>query len=366
MRLLYITNQICGSGGLERVLSIKASYLADKLGYDVHIITLNQGKVPLFYNFSKKIEFHDLTISGTLLSYPSEYRKIMRRSINTILPDIISVCDDGLKGMLLPYILDKKIPKIYERHVSKNIEMKSDSPSLVEQIKSKLTYYLMDKGGKRFDKFVVLTTGNAKEWNFDNVIVISNPLSFYPKETCLSSNKKVLAVGRHAYQKGYDRLLRSWRKLRPDFHDWQLDIFGKIDRNKIYINQAKKMNLAESVQFHEPVKNIEDIYKQASLYVMPSRFEGFGMVLIEAMAYGVPCVSYDCPYGPGDIITDAEDGYLIKNGDEEEFANKMARLMTDSELRERMSMNARKKALKFSVEHIMPQWDNLFKQLVSG
>ena len=366
MRLLYITNQICGSGGLERVLSIKASYLADKLGYEVHIITLNQGDVPLFYTFSKKLVYHDISLQGNFISYSYRYAKYLNQLVQRVSPDVISVCDDGLKGLLSPFILDKKIPKIYERHVSKNIEIKTDNPSLVQRLKTKTTFIFMQIGAKRFDKFILLTNGNANEWNLSNIQVISNPLSFFPELSATLDNQKVLAVGRHAYQKGYDRLLESWQMIKKDYQGWQIDIFGKIDSAESYVKMAKEMNLSDSVLFHQPVKNIQGKYSEASVFVLPSRYEGFGMVLIEAMASGVPCISYDCPYGPSDIISDGIDGFLVDNGDIKGFSQKMSILMGDAALRKKMGVNARKKAKTFSVEAIMPVWDRLFKQLVYG
>ena len=123
MKLLYITNAVSGSGGLERVLSIKASFLADNLGYQVHIITLNQGKTPLFFDFSNKIIYHDISVSGTTPTYIKQYITGIKNIVNQVQPSVISVCDDGLKGFFVPLFLSKKFPIIYERHVSKNIQI---------------------------------------------------------------------------------------------------------------------------------------------------------------------------------------------------------------------------------------------------
>jgi glycosyltransferase involved in cell wall biosynthesis len=154
--------------------------------------------------------------------------------------------------------------------------------------------------------------------------------------------------------------------IKKDYQGWQIDIFGKIDSAESYVKMAKEMNLSDSVLFHQPVKNIQGKYSEASVFVLPSRYEGFGMVLIEAMASGVPCISYDCPYGPSDIISDGIDGFLVDNGDIKGFSQKMSILMGDAALRKKMGVNARKKAKTFSVEAIMPVWDRLFKQLVYG
>lgn len=123
------------------------------------------------------------------------------------------------------------------------------------------------------------------------------------------------------------------------------------------------MGIGDTVNFHKPVKNIEDKYEQASIYAMSSRFEGFGMVLIEAMSYGLPCVSFDCPYGPSDIITDYKDGILIENGNIQSFADAIIKLIENQSLRQDMGENAQVKAQNYVPEKIMQKWDALFKSL---
>jgi glycosyltransferase involved in cell wall biosynthesis len=366
MKLLYITNQICGAAGLERVLSIKASYLADKLNYEVHIITLNQYKTPLFYEFSDKLVHHDIIVKGNSFEYIKTYIIKLNAKVKEIKPDIISVCDDGLKGFLLPYILRKPCPMIYERHVSKNIEIQVNKVSFLKKIKTLLTYKMMNFAGSKFDKFVVLTEDNLKEWKLPNLKVINNPLSLYPTKTSNLSNKTVLAVGRQCYQKGYDLLLKSWKIIHEKHPDWKLEIYGKFEKGEPYKTIAKKLNIDDSVIFNEPIKNIGDAYQKSSIYVMSSRFEGFGMVLIEAMAYGVPCVSFKCPCGPEEIIDHNKNGVLVENGNIIKFAESIEKLINDEELRKQMGILAREKAKKYLPNEIMPNWDTLFRELIKS
>ena len=366
MRLLYITNQICGSGGLERVLSIKASYLADKFDYTVHIVTLNQKDTPLFYDFSKKIRFYDLTVEGNIFEYYKSYKNKIKALVNQLNPDIISVCDDGLKGFFVPKIVHKPCIMIYERHASKNIFKKTDTPSILQKIKYKVIDIMMHYGAKNYDAFVVLTNYNLDEWNLNNLTVIANPLSFYPKAQSKVNHKKVITVGNHGFQKGLDRLLQIWKRVSGKFPEWKLDVYGKIDENETYLKLAKKLNIDSSVNFHNPVKNIGDKYQEASIYSMTSRSEGFGMVLIEGMAYGLPCISFDCPSGPRDIIDDKENGFLISNGDIEAYTNKLILLIENNSLRLQMGDKAREKAKKYLPENIVPQWNMLFKTLINN
>ena len=367
IKLVYITNQICGSGGLERVLSIKASYLAEKLNYEVHIITLNQGTAPLFYNFSPKITYHDIKTKDHKLIHAYKYITGLKKTIKQINPDIISVCDDGLKGFFVPWVINKPCPMVYERHVSKNIEVKSEKPTIIQAFKTWVTFKLMDLGATQYDQFVVLTQGNTKEWHNKNLKIIPNPLSFFPKSNDLSTltNKKVIAVGKQCFQKGYDRLLQAWKLIHHKHPDWQLDIYGTINKSEGLGELATNLGIAQSVNFYDPVKNIADKYQEASIYAMSSRYEGFGMVLIEAMSYGVPCVSFDCPYGPSDIITHNKDGYLVKNGAINLLAERIDNLIADQTLRTNMGKNARKHVERFLPDVIVPQWDKLFNDLTT-
>lgn len=365
MKLLYITNQVCGAAGLERVLSIKASYLVEKLGYEVHIITLNQKDENLFYTFNKDIIYHNIVLQGNPIKYIKSYWSKIKTKVIEIKPDVISVCDDGLKAFTLPYILKKYAPIIYERHVSKNVQLQTDNASIFQKLKTKFVYLTMGIAAKKFNKFIVLTDDNLKEWKLNNIMVIENPLSFQPQNSSKLKNKKVLVVGRHCFQKGYDRLLKSWQIITKKHPDWHLDIYGKFQEDNYYQNLASNLNLSKNVSFFKPVKNIGEKYEEASIYAMSSRFEGFGMVLIEAMAYGVPCVSFNCPCGPKGIITEGKDGYLVQNGDIRGFADKIMRLISNDEERLRMGNEAKAKAKLYLPEYVVPKWHDLFTELTT-
>lgn len=364
MKLLYITNGITGAGGLERVLAVKASVLAERFGYEVHILSLNEeGKEP-FFEFSPRIIRHSIAVGGHPLQYIKAYNNGIRQKVTDIKPDVISVCDDGLKGFFIPKIVDTTIPVVYERHVSQMTE-RGEGQNRISGMVSGFKFRVMNHLAKSFDRFVVLTAGNTKEWHLNNMAVIPNPLPFYPEQVSTLQNKKVIAVGKQSYQKAYDLLLASWAKLPTELKDWELHIYGKKNESLQLSTLAEQLGIAAQVFFHAPVKDIEAKFLESSVFVLSSRFEGFGMVIIEAMACGLPVVSFDCPHGPSDIITHDTDGFLAENGNAEDLAAHLAALMNDNALRRRFGNHGRETAKLYLPETVVKQWDELFKSLVN-
>lgn len=361
IKILYITNGITGPGGLERVLSIKASYLADKLNYDVHIMTLNEEGKSNFYQFSPKIKIHTITTSNNKIQYFFQYITGIRRIVNKLSPDVISVCDDGLKGFFIPKLLNNNMKIIYERHVSKLIETNNNQCYSKKSL-IKVKWALMEKLAKKFDRFIVLTEGNKKEWrSLKNITVISNPLPFKSNEISTHKSKIAICVGKISYQKGQDILVKAWEKVHEQHPDWELHLYG--NENTKFLNTKKLKN---NIIFFPPEKEIQKKYFNSSIYVMSSRFEGFGMVLIEAMEFGVPCVSFNCDYGPSDIIQDGTDGFLVERENPQELAEKIIVLIENEELRKQMGRKAKENVRRYSPEIIIKQWDGLFKSLVNN
>ena len=177
--------------------------------------------------------------------------------------------------------------------------------------------------------------------------------------------KRVIAVGRLDYQKGFDRLIKAWQKVHISgrFEDWSLDIFGQGEWHGMLQQMIDNAGLQNSVRINRPTNDIMNEYIKSSLIVMTSNYEGFGMVLVEAMACGTPAVAFDCKCGPRDIIKHGENGYLVANGDIDGLAEAMMLLMDDEKKRKLFSIKARQVVDTYSEENVMSLWIKLFTAL---
>jgi glycosyltransferase involved in cell wall biosynthesis len=361
MKLLYIVPKINGEGGVARVLSVKTNYLVEKFGYEVHIITQNNGNFPLFYDFNHKVKMCDISLKGNNISFFFQYKKALQNAVDKINPDIVIVCDNGLKAFLIPFILKTKIPVIFESHGSKFIK---ENATFNLFILNKLKLVFKEFSVNKFTKLVALSKENLREWKLKNGVVIPNPLWFESKKNANLKSKKVIVVARHSYEKGIDRLLFIWKKIIEKYPNWILEIYGKSSENQVYQKLAISLKIDKYIHFIEPVKNINEIYLESSFLIMTSRSEGLPMVLIEAMALGLPCVAYDCPCGPRSIIQNNENGFLVEDGNIDSFVQKMELLIEDENLRIQMGKNAKNSISKYDLETIMQQWKSLFEELI--
>ncbi|EAJ0711099.1 glycosyltransferase family 4 protein, partial [Campylobacter jejuni] len=197
----------------------------------------------------------------------------------------------------------------------------------------------------RFDTIIILSSRELEKWKkwHKNIQVIPNFLPFIsPKENDLSQ-KVVLSVGRFTQEKGFFRLIDIWEMVQKNekFKEWKLHIIGDgILKEKIQ-DKIKIKNLEKSIILKPFTREIEKEYLKASIYVMTSHFEGFGMVLAESASYTIPSIAFDINTGPSDIIDNKKSGFLIEDGNLQEFANKLKILMQDESLREKFGKNAK-------------------------
>lgn len=227
-------------------------------------------------------------------------------------------------------------------------------------------------GAKFANKIIVLTEENLKgylkKYRIPNsrIDYIYNWIDFeYNKSSSSNSKKHIVTVGRFAYEKGYDYLIKIAEKVLSQHSDWVWDICGEGDsqiKDQLE-NFIQKNQLEEKLILHGNVKDMSKIYSDSSIYVMTSRFEGLPLVLLEAKQYNLPIISFKCPTGPAEIVRDGENGYLIDCFDTEIMTEKLNFLIEDSRVRLEFSNKSHLDIEKFSKENILKKWYDLIENI---
>lgn len=377
-KIVYCTPALYSAGGTERVVSVKANYFADVLGYDVTIIVTEGKNGNSFFPLSEKVkvvnlglnfeELWNITFVKKVLLYlkkQRKYKKLLTKELMSIRPDItittlrreinfINSIKDGSK-------------KIGEQHLSRTNYRKIDASfskfyeiSFFRWWKDRVVISLT-----KLDRFVVLTSEASSEWpELTNITMIPDPLPIKVNNRSPLVSKRVITIGRYSYEKGYDLLLKIWSIVEKRCTDWQLDIFAMGDPTP-YVKIMDELSIDKKrCHLHSSVVNVEEEYMKSSILVQPSRTEGFGLVIVEAMACGLPVISFDCENGPRSIVTNGEEGYLIPTFDLDLFSSRLVQLMNDVDLRKNMGDKGRKKSRCYQIESVGNRWKLIFDELM--
>lgn len=368
MRLVYLYPALAVWGGVERILVDKMNYLVRQYGYEVYMITSDQGQHKIPYDLDERVHLIDLNIRfHQRYRYkwwrrPLVYRQLsrkyhegLRQQLQTIQPDVI-VCTtiQDVRPLLR---VKGKIPLVVESHIN---FMHPDT--LLHRIQIRKNNYWVGKA----EAVVTLTNGDAESWHrvSNHVHVIPNVVKLNEKNLYSDCTaKRVLFVGRFEEQKSIGELFGIWQMIHPLFPDWQLDLYGEGMLWEHYKQEADALNA--NIEVHPPTRHIFDVYRSSSILVLTSLYEPFGLVLPEGMSCGLPVVTFDSPYGPATILTEREDGFLIPNRDKQKFVDSLCQLMESVDLRQQMGMKAIISSQRFAADKIMPMWKKLFEQLSS-
>ncbi|MBW1298765.1 glycosyltransferase family 4 protein [Aquimarina litoralis] len=370
MRIVFVIDQVYLHGGIERVLSIKANYFASQDNYEVHIITTEQkGKTPC-YSFNENIVFKDLAINyNRKKSYfhPKNLKKLPKHisrtkaALKEIKPDVVVVCSHSVDTYFVPFIV-KGIPKMKEFHYSRFIEKdKRENPSLFKKYFFKFADYVETK----YDKLIILNKDESNYYKSNNTVVIPNPLTFFPQKVSDLNSNHIITAGRIAAVKGYDILIDIWTEIAKTRKDWKLHIFGSGESGYVEMlqNKINKAGIQDTLQLMGSTDKMKEEMLASSIFVMTSHNECFPLVLLEAQASGLPIVSFDCPYGPRNIV-DNETGILVPVYDNTAFVKQLNKLMDDRETIQKMGAKARENSKKYSLDQVMNQWNNLFTEVI--
>lgn len=378
MKLIYCIHSTCNPGGMERVLLNKVMYLSQLPGWELSVVTTDQHQRPSFYPFPEKVRMTDLEINYSEDNEKGAWKKITgylrkrkehKRKLTALLlkekPDIV-VSLYPSESSFIPDIKDGS-KKVLELHFNKFFRIQYGRKGIIGLIDRWRTRQ-DERIVRRFDKFVVLTNEDKGYWgDLPNIEVIPNAAIHVSKNYSEVKNKRVIAVGRLDYQKGFDRLIQAWKLVQytGQFTDWKLDIFGQGEWREMLQQMIDEQGLQNTAKINPPTNAILNEYVHSSLLVMSSNYEGFGMVLVEAMSCGVPVISFDCKCGPKDIIQTGINGLLVPNGDIQALADAMMKVMEDEAYRKMLSQNARKVVDTYSEQAVMSQWIRLFTSITA-
>jgi glycosyltransferase involved in cell wall biosynthesis len=365
-------------GGIERVLASKMNYLTER-GYNIYFITSDQTDNNFSYPLSRSVIHIDLggikSYSLYKDKYPIRFRNILKFEcdfknrlkgvIKTTKPDILVCNTNFMASVIVNLNIKSKI--IVESHLAKQSILKYDYKFNTNSILNILRriydiHYCHEL--KKCDKLVLLTKADYKAWNdIKNRTIIANPISNYPSFNNFTNSKKIICVGRLFFEKGYDILIKAWKEIALKHQEWSIRIYGngclRDELNKMICDEG----LEKSIFINDSTLDIYEKYIESEFLVLSSRVEGFALVLAENMACGRPCIAFDCPCGPDEIITNEVNGLIAKNGDIKDLANKIDWMINHEKERHEMGLKAHVAVERYKIDTIMNEWISLFNDI---
>lgn len=366
MRIIILSSNMTDTGGIQRLTATLANSFIKNNDIDVHIINTGFKKGKEKFYIHERIEsiymnieqknLLGLNIIQKLVDNMKTFYKIKKFFKNYSFSNDknIVIALGHSQSCLLPYVIPKEdnIKIIGSQH----------NPITYNRIYSLIRKLALVK----LDKYILINKTMQEDillhYNLDNTCVIENPNEINSQITNLK-NKTVLAVGRLTEQKQFDILIDIWSKIYSNDITWKLKIVGEGPLKDTLLYKIKEYKLEDSVILQGFNNNIEEEYKNADILVMTSKYEGFGLVLVEAQSCGLPTIAFDCPTGPKNIINDGKDGYLIEYNNINDFSKKLYKLMNDKVLRESFSKNAIENSARFNIEVVGKKWTDLFNEV---
>ena len=364
MKLLYFTIQINMVGGLARIVIDKINWLVAH-GYEVTLCNIETFDVKPAYPIDSRVGLirGDIqTQPGGILTRAKGVMGAVSRTkevIWQVKPDIIINAHCPLVTWILPFVC-RDIPKIVEIHQSRqglevfNHQFMSPFARLGHRHAIKWIY-------SRYNRFVVLTNGDKEAWQCRNCQVIPNFHNFQVLEGLpeQAEHKQIILLARLMPQKRIDLMIDIWAKLAKEYPEWKVKVLGEGILRPQLETKIRMLGLQDSFLLPGEVKDVTSELQASGILCLTSEYEGFGIVLIEAMAKGIPVIAFEY-VGVHDIINDGVDGFIIPFGDVDGYAEKLKQLMTDKELYKRLATETLISVHKFDKEKVMKKWDALF------
>lgn len=357
--ICFFVGNIGHSGGTERVTTALVNALVQQ-GYQLSILSLQAGKKS-FFPLNQSIQLSQLAIDRKYLAKPIYYfwvifrlRRFLKRARINILIDVETM----LALYSTPALIGLKVKHITWEHFNFQFDLGKKLRRWARHLAAAYSNIVVTLTERDRSQWLA-----AIRWRRAKLVSIPNPIPFEIPAPIDEATRAplVLAVGRLTPQKGFDWLLQAWQQVIAQAPQWRLRIVGDGEQRAELEQLRATLGLQASVELLPTTTDIEQHYREASLFCLSSRFEGFPMVLLEAQAFGLPCVSFDCPCGPSDIIEEGVAGLLAPVGDIQALTQQLLRLINDPERRKQMGKSARLRMQgQFSIQHILPQWEKLF------
>lgn len=366
MRLLIYIHSL-ENGGAERVVSNLANYWAS-IGWDITVVTVAPHTTD-FYVLAPGVRRICLALTGSRRNVLAGFwrtarrAQALRRVLQRVQPDVALSAMHTANVILA--LAARGLPDLRAIGSEHNFPPKSPMGVIWETMRRHAYGRLAA---------VVALTQECADWlaahsYARHILVIPNPVAWplssnepriRPAAFCPSGRQLLLGVGRLSEEKNFSALIDIFSRLAPRHPDWDLVILGEGPMRDALASQVQAAGLEQRIFLPGSVGNMGDWYERAALYAMSSHFEGFPNTLVEAMAYGLPAVSFDCDTGPRDIIRHGVDGFLVPPGDTDGMESALGKLMVDEQLRAGFGLRANEARERFSMKKISGMWENLF------
>ena len=354
MKVLILGGNFNSTGGTERVGSMLANGLSEA-GYEIVLGSISYGDKP-FFPINKDINIISLFNSpGRTLYRTPNIIYTIRKLLKEEKIDTLIVVETMSILFTLPATLGLPVTHICWEHFNFNSDLGKKGRRVARQLAARYC-----------DSVVTLTERDKGYWlqgtqHKSQITAIANPCPFPVQEYIKEKNTKiVLAVGRLTHIKGFDMLLEAWIQVNEVMPEWVLKIVGEGEDRAKLTDFIKKNKLTDSVELVGNTNDVSQYYKEAEIFCLSSRFEGFPMVLLETLAFGLPVVSFDCDTGPAEILEDTG-SILVPKNDINDLALSLTELMRDNEQRKNISLKSKEKVNVYQLEKIMPKWENLLE-----
>lgn len=373
MNIVFLIRSVAKKNGVERTIMDKVNALAN-MGHMVTLLTYEQCNHPYAFHIDEKVRCVDLDCRYyTIYKYPlfkrlyeawkmkCYFAKKLHAFINQVHPDVIVTTTYTKEFMDVVISLRRQIRVVIESHTAFTHDMKGGT--FIERIQK----YALLRSVKRCDLLIALTMSDAECWKqyIRNVAAVSNPLTFYPATLShpTKENGRIIAVGRLEPQKRFDRLIEAFSLIAHKYPSWYIDIYGEGNDKETLQRLIEERGLAKQIHLKGVTSNVYSEYERSQFFVFSSDYEGFGLVLVEAMTCAIPCVSTNCPFGPSDIIEDGVDGLLCKMT-VEDLSAKMEWMITHEKERKEMGLKARQAVARYKKENVMKEWEQAYLSVI--